>query len=97
MKRTTHFLALVLTVGALLSEGIHAEASGRGRSGPGAVSTISDLPPTKSGRVIEPSYSHLLGDVYATRSFPLVGLTAAGRNFYLPTTTDPSCLVQPHS
>jgi hypothetical protein len=58
----------------------HAEEGGSGHYVPGSMATLIDLPPTKPGWVLESAYLHYEGDVSATRTISISGLTVANLN-----------------
>jgi len=63
---------LFLPSNTLASEG------GVGHYLPGAVATVIDLVPTKSGWVLEPVFLHYKGDVDASKHVPVAGLNTLG-------------------
>lgn len=71
-------LLITLSIGLAMAAPVHAEEGGAGRYLPGNAATLIDIPPTKGGWVIKPSYLHYAGDASASGSFPNAGLVTAG-------------------
>ena len=71
---------VLVTACILLPQNGLASEGGAGHYLPGAVATVIDLVPTKSGWVIEPIYLHYEGDVDASKHVPVAGLNTLGMN-----------------
>jgi len=73
-----NIFAFATIVCSLLPLNVLASEGGAGHYLPGAVATVIDLVPTKSGWVIEPVFLHYEGDVDASKHVPVAGLDTLG-------------------
>lgn len=82
MKKKSTFLksAIVLMAFSLFPLSTSATEGGVGHYVPGAMATLIDLLPTKTGWVVEPMYLHYKGDVGIGQDIPVAGLNTLGLN-----------------
>jgi len=79
VKTASFILFLAAGVAALvLSPSLQAEEGGTGHVAPGAVATMIDAPPSKSGWVIEAIYTRYTGGFDAIKELPIGGEISLG-------------------
>jgi len=69
--------ATILCTSVLFAAHAYAEEGGAGHYVPGAAATLIDLPPTKTGWVLETAYLHYQGDAGGNAEIPDAGLITA--------------------